>query len=217
MNLTELTDLIKSRRSIRAWQDQPVAEEKLLQAIELATFAPNAGNQQNWHYYVIVKRDTINAIADAVQASAEHIASWPEAGKMGEALNRMLQRAARFRNAPAGIAVAVKQYQSPIDQVLALRGKADPQATQMRNWRSSADSKIQSVSSAIAYLLLVLHQMGFGGLWMTGPMQAKGDIEKILKVPADMDLVAYIPVGYPAENPPFPERKPVKEVCTVIR
>jgi len=217
MNLTELTDLIKSRRSIRAWTDQPVAEEKLLQAIELATYAPNAGNQQNWHFYLIMNRDTIGAIADAVQESADCIAAWPEAGKMGEAANRMLKGAARFRGATAGIAVAVKQYQSPIDQVLQLRGKTDPQARRMRRWRSSADSKIQSISSAIAYLLLVLHQMGFGGLWMTGPLQAKGDIEKILKVPADMDVAAYIAVGNAAENPPLRERKPVQEVTTVIR
>jgi nitroreductase len=217
MNIAELTDLLKSRRSIRLWKDQPVAEEKLLEAIELATYAPNAGNQQNWHFYVILNRDVINAIADAVQASADCIAAWPEAGKLGEAANRMLKGAARFRGAPAGIAVAVKQYQSPIDQVLELRGKGDPQATQMRLWRNSADSKIQSVSSAIAYLLLILHQMGFGGLWMTGPIQAKGDIEKILKVPADMDVVAYIPVGYAAEDPPLRERKPVKDVTTVIR
>jgi nitroreductase len=32
-----------------------------------------------------------------------------------------------------------------------------------------------------------------------------------------MDLVALIPVGYPAENPAPRERKPVKDVTHVIR
>ena len=36
----------------------------LLQAIELATWAPNGGNQQNSHFYVIVNRDTLGAIAE---------------------------------------------------------------------------------------------------------------------------------------------------------
>jgi nitroreductase len=217
MQTIDLTNLIKSRRSIRAWQDKPVPEDLLLQAIELATYAPNAGNQQNWHFYLILNRGTINSIADAVQARAEQIAAWPEAAKIGEVATRMLQRASIFRTAPAGIAVAVTQYQSAIDQVLALKEKTDPQARQMREWRNSADSKIQSVSSAIAYLLLILHQMGLGALWMTGPIQAKGEIEKVLKVPADKDIVAFIPVGYAAENPVLRERKPVQEVCTVIR
>ena len=87
----------------------------------------------------------------------------------------------------------------------------------MSRWRSVADTRIQSVSSAIAYLLLVLHQMGLGAVWMTGPMQAKGDIEKILKVPEETDFVALIPVGYPAENPAPRERKPVKDVTQVIK
>jgi nitroreductase len=59
--------------------------------------------------------------------------------------------------------------------------------------------------------------MGLGAVWMTGPMQAKAEIEKILKVPPEMDLVAFIPVGYPAEITPARERKPVSEVTQVIR
>jgi nitroreductase len=217
INISELTDLIKSRRSIRAWQERPVPEGLLLQAVELATYAPNAGNQQNWHFYLILKRETINAVADAVQASAERIAAWPEAKTIGDIANRMLQRSAIFRTAPVGIAVAAKQYLSPIDQVLALREKTDPQAKQMREWRKGASSKIQSVSSAIANLLLILHQMGLGGLWMTGPLQAKGDIERILKMSSEEDLIAYIPVGYPGESPSLRERKPVREICTIIK
>ena len=87
----------------------------------------------------------------------------------------------------------------------------------MNEWRSVANTRIQSVSSAIAYLLLVLHQMGLGAVWMTGPMQAKGDIEKILNIPQGMDLVALIPVGYPAESPAPRERKPLRDVTQVIR
>ena len=43
MELTDLASLIRSRRSIRRWQDREVSEDLLLQAIELATWAPNGG------------------------------------------------------------------------------------------------------------------------------------------------------------------------------
>lgn len=36
MELTDLASLIKSRRSIRRWQDKGVSEDLLVQAIELA-------------------------------------------------------------------------------------------------------------------------------------------------------------------------------------
>ena len=217
MKTTELDNLIKGRRSVRAWQNTPVPEEVLLHAIELATYAPNAGNQQNWRFYIILKREIINSIADAVQSNADLMSSWPEANKLGDTVTGMFKGASFFRAAPAAIAIAASQYQSPVDKILELRGKTDPKAKQIREWRKIADSKIQSVSSAVAYLLLILHQMGLGTVWMTGPMQAKGGIETILKVPADMDIVIFIPVGYPAENPPLKERKPVNEVCEVIK
>jgi nitroreductase len=59
--------------------------------------------------------------------------------------------------------------------------------------------------------------MGLGSVWMTGPMQAKGEIEKILKVPPGLDLIAYLPVGYAAESPALRARKPVMEVCEIIK
>ena len=216
MELAELRNLIKSRRSIRQWQDKGVPEGLLTEAIELATWAPNGGNQQNWRFYVIINRGVMKAIADAVQASADQIAVWAEAGKF-EGVAEWRGRASFFRNAPAAIVVAVSNYQSLADQVLAAGEKIYPRASEMRRWRNVSNSRIQSAAAAIAYLLLILHQMGLGAVWMTGPMQAKGEIERLLKVSPELDVVAFIPVGYPAESPAPKGRRPVREVCEVVR
>ena len=77
--MSELADLIKGRRSIRSWLDKSVDEDKLLQAIELATWAPNGGNQQNWRFTVVLDKNVIKSIADAVQVRADYVASLPEA------------------------------------------------------------------------------------------------------------------------------------------
>ncbi len=216
MELNDLDAVIKGRYSVRSWQEKDVSEELLLQAIELATWAPNGGNQQNWRFYLVMNKDTIGAIADAVQSKADKMAAWPDADKFLD-VNRVRSRAGFFRTAPAVIAVAASQYQSPIDKLLEANEGKDAEAGIIRQWRNIADSRIQSVSAAIAYLLLVLHQMGIGSLWMTGPMQAKEDIEKILKVPAEFDVVALIPVGYPGEAPGDRKRKSIQEVCEVVR
>ena len=63
MELDDLVNVIKSRRSIRTWQEKEIPQEFLLHAIELATWAPNGGNQQNWRFYVILNKDTIKNIA----------------------------------------------------------------------------------------------------------------------------------------------------------
>ena len=217
MELVDLASLIKSRRSVRRWQDKAVSEELLLKAIELATWAPSGGNQQNWHFYLIMNRDIIKAIADAVQASVDGMISWPETASFGTATVQWHDNAGFFRRAPAAIAIAAARYQSLADKILEAREKSDAKATQIRQWRNIADSRIQSVASAITLLLLVLHRMGLGAVWMTGPVQAKGEIEKLLGVSPEMDVIAFIPVGYPAEKPDLKPRRPILEVCKVIR
>jgi len=217
MELADLTNLIETRRSIRRWQDREVPEELLTQAVDIATWAPNAGNEQNWRFYIITNRDTIKAIADAMQTRADRVSSWPEAEKFRTDVTRWRERVSFLRSAPAAIAVATGQYQSLVDKLLAAREKDDPYAREMRQWRNIANSRIQSTASAIAYLLLVLHQMGLGAVWMTGPMQAKGDIEKILRLSQGMDFVAFIPVGYSADTPSPKHHRPIAEVCEIVR
>jgi nitroreductase len=100
--------------------------------------------------------------------------------------------------------------------VIEKRAKTDPKAKEMFEGLQIINGRIQSTSAAVATLMLVLHQMGLGSLWMTGPLHAKADIERTLKLPPGLDVVTLIPVGYPAESP-TKDRKPVSEVCQVIK
>lgn len=217
MHDTQLADLIKGRRSIRSWQDKPVPDELLRQAVELATWAPNAENQQIWHYYVILNKKTIDNLGDAVQVTADGVATWPETATAGDKVSRILKRPAFFRSAPVVIAVAAKQYVTPIQQLASSRAGFDTKAKMVHDENAIANARIQSIGSSVGYLLLVLHQMGLGAVWMTGPMLAKSAMEKILDMPEDMDLVALVPVGYPAVIPASRGRKPLGEVCQFIR
>ena len=79
MDILSLEQLIKSRRSIRKWKPDPVPEELALKALELAIWAPNGGNFQNWRFGLITNRSLITKMADAVQAKVDLLMSWPEA------------------------------------------------------------------------------------------------------------------------------------------
>jgi len=223
METTELSQLIKSRRSIRAWEDKPVPEDLLMQAIELATWAPNGANAQVWFFYIVLDKKIIQAIADASQTSRENMSSWPEMASSPPM--RPPQggtappppRRSPLGNAPAMILVGHRKRENPMNKILAERAKVDERAAQMLEWSTSLNPNIQSMSAGIAYLLLVLHQMGLGATWMTGPLSlSKGDVEKIINAPPDIDILAMIPVGYPADKPTG-VRKPVSEVCQVIK
>ena len=217
IDFAELGEMIKTRRSVRRFQEKAVPEDLLLKALELATWAPNGGNYQPWRFLIVSNKDLINQMADAVRAKTELIASWPEAKQCGEVVERWRKTSAFFRGAPVCIAVLMSKYSSIADQILRARGEADPIAREIRSYRQRGDSTLQSVAAAITYLVLLLHYFGLGTTWMAGPQQAKKEIEKLLGVPPDWNFVDLIPVGYPAETPKAPPRKVVGDVVQFFR
>lgn len=216
MKIEELEEIIKGRRSVRRWKNQEVSEDVLVRAVEMATWAPNGGNFQEWRFKVVTNREVIVRMADAVQSVADKIVLWPEASRWKEEAERMRKHSSYFRNAPACIAVFIRQYESVADKILAAREPSDPEAKQIRGFRRSAPTGIQSAAAAITTLLLVFHAMGLGAVWLAAPLIAKREIEELLSVPEGMDLVSVVPVGYPDESPQR-DRKPVSEVVEFIR
>jgi len=217
IDFTELGELIKTRRSVRKFKDQPVPEDLLLKALELATWAPNGGNYQTWRFLIITRKDLIQQMADAVKARTELLASWPEAKQFGESVERWRKTSDFFRGAPACIAILMGKYSSIADQILHARGETDPIAREIRSYRQLGNASLQSVAAAITYLLLILHYFGLATTWMAGPQQAKKEIEHLLGVSAEWDFVDLIPVGYPAEKPKVPARKAVFDVVQFFR
>ena len=217
MDFSEIGELIKTRRSVRKFQDKPVPEDLLLKALELATWAPNGGNYQPWRFLIVSNKKLINQMADAVKAKTELMTSWPEAKQFGEVVERWRKASDFFRGAPVCMAVLMGKYSSIADQILRARGETDPVGREIRSYRQLGNSSLQSVAAAITYLLLILHYFGLATTWMAGPQQAKKEIEQILGVPPEWEFVDLIPVGYPAETPKSPGRKAIAEVVQYFR
>ena len=58
-------DAIKTRRSIRSYQDRPVEAEKLQQVLEAARIAPSASNSQDWKFIVVTDPQTRQSLVSA--------------------------------------------------------------------------------------------------------------------------------------------------------
>lgn len=56
----QVMEAIKARKSIRAFTDQEVEQEKLMQVLEAGRLAPSASNQQRWKF-IVVKDETLRA------------------------------------------------------------------------------------------------------------------------------------------------------------
>jgi len=215
MELRDLEKLIRGRRSVRQWKEQNVPEDLLKKAVELATWAPNGGNYQGWRFIIVKNRKVIVKMADTVQTTANKIASWPESAGLKDEMERYRANASFFRNAPVCIGVFANQYMGVMDKALIAREGFDPEAREIMAYRRSAPTPIQSAAASVTTLLLALHQMGLGAVWLGAPLMAKKEIETILKVSRDLSLVCLVAVGYPDEFP-HKDRKPVDQVLEFL-
>lgn len=59
----KLIDLIKTRRSVRAYTEDPVKDEVVLRCIEAARLAPSATNSQPWRFIVVDEPELLSQIA----------------------------------------------------------------------------------------------------------------------------------------------------------
>lgn len=208
--------MIRTRRSIRRYQERPVPVEMLLEAIDTAAWAPSSGGKQGWMFHLVTSPTLIERVADAVEAKTELLASWPESAPYAADIERWRRNDAFFRTAPAIIAVTMKDYQSVVDRIARARGESDPAAVAIIESRQIGASRLQTVGGVVAYLLLALHQMGLGSCWMAGPLQAKPEIEQLLQIPPDEHFVALLPVGWPDESPEPRPHKSLEEMVRIL-
>jgi nitroreductase len=79
----DLTTALTTTRTIRYGLDfdRPVDRELLIQCLDLARFAPNGANRQNWRFLILDDPTTITAVAKFYRkASAEYLATSPSTG-----------------------------------------------------------------------------------------------------------------------------------------
>lgn len=65
MDAKELLEIIRTRRSIRAFRPDPIPEEHVQTLIEAIRWAPSAGNLQSRFFYIITNKQVQKQIARA--------------------------------------------------------------------------------------------------------------------------------------------------------
>ncbi len=63
----DVMEAIKTRKSIRAFIDKPVEEEKLNKVIEAGRLAPSASNRQEWRFIIVRDPDLRQGLASAAR------------------------------------------------------------------------------------------------------------------------------------------------------
>jgi nitroreductase len=64
----ELLNVIRQRRAVREYTDQPVNRGMIEKLIDVAILAPSAMNLQPWAFAVVLGRDNVNAYGGRAQS-----------------------------------------------------------------------------------------------------------------------------------------------------
>lgn len=204
----DFSEVVTTRKSIRKYTSQPVEREDILQALELAIRAANAGNQQSWRFYIVESPEAIRRMGEVVEEKLNQLG---EQAQLQHKLPGIKKWTMFFQEAPCVIAVAASRYVSPL---LEMAERAGYSAQEVHELFSRPD--LQTIGACIQLALLALHQKGYGACWMTNPLIAKSELEKILGIQEPWFLAALIPVGKPAEDPSVRPRKTVEEVVHFV-
>ncbi len=190
----DILDVIKQRRSIRAFDRRMPPRELIAECLEAATWAPSATNQQPWEFIVLT-----GSALEAVNAITE------------EKFFERLQTADAFGNPPEPLK---SRQQEVLDAMIAAAEKAgdDPNEIFEKSLRfcdapvavyfvsyTGADNQYAlSTAAALENFLLAAHARGLGACWLTVTVICAEDIKKHLGIADDRELLGGVALGYPA-------------------
>lgn len=180
-----LEELIYWRRDVRRFKTDPVSEELIHSLIELAAHAPSVGFSQPWRFVLVESAERRAAVrASFERANAEALSKY--AGERRGLYARL--KLEGLSSAPVQLAVFADE---------------DTDTGAGLGSRTMPETLCYSVVGAVQTLWLAARAHGLGVGWVS--ILEPDVVAAALDVPASWKLVAYLCIGWPAEEHLDPE------------
>jgi len=191
--------VIKGRRSIRVYLPRMIPEEIISRIVDAARWAPSAHNAQPWRFIIITDFNVKRRLAEAM--ASDWLRDLERDGVPLETSRKMVEESVR------------RFSEAPIVVIAAITMKEMHKYPDRRRRRFEHLMATQSLAAAIQNILLAAHAEGLGACWFCAPLFCQRTVRKVLRIPRDVEPQALITIGYPAESPEPPPRKPLKEIA----
>ena len=184
----ELMEAIRTRRSVRRYQNREVPRELLEELMEAACWAPSADNLQPWYFVVLTKPEDIALLRETMEKVSEEIK--PYLQEMFPRHPRVVAETTGFLRRLGGAPVYVLAFLQ-------------------KDYGHTRDAVVESTAAAIQNLHLAAHERGLGTCWVNAATGlGYGPKLRELFAPDKGEFVSLISVGWPDQNPRTPSRKP---------
>jgi nitroreductase len=202
--MDDIIDVITSRKSIRRYRPDPIPDEMIDKILEAARWAPTGENYQPWRLIVIRDQETRNRIGDLAKlGSGSRMTAWYCMGEMQKRFEGIKDPEKRDRVLKFMYSGEVSEFAKQAPLVIAVIGSL---------MEGSVDVPYD-LSACIENILLEAHSLGLGACWVHGPVASTRDAKKfkeILGIPTGMGeykVIAYVAIGWPAEDRKHPRPK----------
>lgn len=184
-NLSEITDLIRNRRTIypEQFSSRKVHREQVELLLNNAQWAPTHGNTQPWRFKVFMEAG-IQQLSDFLGRT--YVSITPKEEQSDLKLSKMINRPLK-----SSVVVAVCMERQKEEKILEIE-------------------EIEAVACAIQNLHLSCTAYGLGGFWSTPKLIYSKEMNEFLGLGEKDKCLGLFYIGYPDVEWPKAHRKPLE-------
>jgi len=198
--MLDITQLVKSRRSIRKFKPTRISRDVIRAILDLARWAPSAHNAQPWRLIVIDDKEVKRKLA--TEMGKTWLSDMRKDGVPRDKAERIMKLESWERSTKSPIVVIACLTMADMHKY------PDP-----RRRKAEYLMGVQSIAAYIQTLLLLAHYQGLSACWICAPLFCQGTVKKALRLPEEFEPQAMIIMGYADEKPQPLPRKPLDEIC----
>jgi nitroreductase len=188
-----LFEAIYSTRSMRRLKPDPIPRDVMRRIIDAGIHAPSGSNFQNWAFVIVDGADDKRFIRDQY---LKHYRALEALGSIPAMADIPADRQRLF---DAAIHLAEHMDEVPLI-LLACTGTDFPTYADANNPRSVTATLHASIYPAVQNVLLAARALGVGATLTTLHYFFENELKTRLGIPADKEVAALIPMGYPHGN-----------------
>jgi nitroreductase len=201
--------LAVTRRSVRVYETREVTRELTRELMDLAGRAPSNFNRQPWRFVVADTPAWCAAVNGLIRRAVERVERRDTAGELFHVLNHVKTWLYPLETSTVLVLAFYKPSPEHLDEQMASILESGGVAHYNPN--------LLSLGMAIQNLLLAAHAHGLSACMHSGPLPfLRGRINRLLRLPPQLQLAGLISLGYPAETPKVPPHRDLDRMVTFL-
>lgn len=183
-----ISDVIRERRTIRSFKDDPISKELILELLNDAVWAPNHGHREPWRFILVHEEARTKVVHTAVEI-------YREAGNLDALDEKQIEKVINDAlSIPAQLIIVMKEEESD------------------KKW----EEDFAATSALIQNFQLLAWEKGLGVVWKTNPFIHHKKFHEATGIQENEKVIGLLQLGYPVTIPEGKPRTSAEEKLTVL-